>query len=115
MTSRRVVIRSTSLFEHDLFRKPVATFRDHALKPSETPADTGPAARGHGWRHPALARPDAAVGIVDVPGIDLLRHRQGFAITALGGGGLRRRPRGRLRRGLRDLLPGVRGLCRSRL
>src|SRR5215204_1853063 len=23
--------RSTSLFEHDLFRKPVATFRDHAL------------------------------------------------------------------------------------
>src|SRR3954469_12467338 len=24
--------RSTSLFEHDLFRKPVATFRDHALR-----------------------------------------------------------------------------------
>src|SRR3954447_19418539 len=110
MTSRRVVIRSTSLFEHDLFRKPVATFRDHALKPSEPPADAGPAARGHGWRDSALARPDAAIGIVDVPGIDLLRHWQGFAIAALGGGGLRRRPRGRLGHGLRSLLAGVGGL-----
>src|SRR5829696_3747867 len=31
MTSLRVVIPLYLLFEHDLFRKPVATFRDHAL------------------------------------------------------------------------------------
>jgi hypothetical protein len=27
--------RATCLFEHDLFRKPVATFRDHALAVAE--------------------------------------------------------------------------------
>src|SRR5215211_9495514 len=31
MTSLRVVIPLYSSFRHDLFRKPVATFRDHAL------------------------------------------------------------------------------------
>src|SRR5258708_20879995 len=31
MTFLRIVIPSVFLFEHDLFRKPVSTFRDHAL------------------------------------------------------------------------------------
>ena len=48
--------RSTSLFGHDLFRKPVATFRDHALKP------TSHQGTSHGERleqvrcHPARAQ-----------------------------------------------------------
>ena len=31
MTFLRIVIRFSFLFEHDLFRKPLHTFRDHAL------------------------------------------------------------------------------------
>src|SRR5262249_26079838 len=31
MTFLRIVIRSNLFVEHDLFRKPVSTFRDHAL------------------------------------------------------------------------------------
>jgi hypothetical protein len=32
MTFLRIVIRSSFLLEHDLFRKPESTFRDHALE-----------------------------------------------------------------------------------
>ena len=34
MTFIRIVIRSNFLVEHDLFRKPASTFRDHALASS---------------------------------------------------------------------------------
>src|SRR5689334_4713074 len=47
MRFRRIVIRSSFLFAHDLFRKPVATFRDHALalramNKKVIPAEPGP-------------------------------------------------------------------------
>src|SRR5215218_4321944 len=68
--------RSTSLFEHDLFRKPVATFRDHALaERRQADAETGS-------EPPRLAvgagRPEPVLGL-DVAPVrldDLARDRQ---------------------------------------
>ena len=37
MTFLRIVIRFSLLVEHDLFRKPVSTFRHHALECSNLP------------------------------------------------------------------------------
>src|SRR6187402_1415828 len=48
--------RSTSLFEHDLFRKPVPAFRDHALELSPD------FARGGSHDPPACARRDVGIG-----------------------------------------------------
>src|SRR5438105_3870545 len=41
MTFLRIVILPTSFVEHDLFRKPVSTFRDHALIDADFGAGNG--------------------------------------------------------------------------
>src|SRR6516165_9928041 len=68
MTFPRIVIPLYLLPEHDLFRKPVTTFRDHALNRGVSP-DQGVEPRPHGLEvepEPAIGKHHDRVMIVEV-------------------------------------------------